>query len=436
MEKVPPSERIRQELEELVNGTSIECEGASLLSRLLKLGMERVIQEALEREQEERLGRTRYGREKGSEEGQRRAYRNGYERGRLKTAEGVLEVWKPQIRGLDQPYRSDFWNRFGGNTSEQLKDLVIEMYVRGMSTRDIESALEASLGGFVLSKSSVSEMSEQLLEEYEAFRNRELSGLEVAYLFIDTVYEPLRRYGALDGVMCCWGYLTDGSKALIHLSLASKESEEACLDFLRDLVARGLPVPLTITTDGAPGLTRAVDQVWPKSLRIRCWAHKMRNLEAKVPSKELWEKFKRLLWEVRDAATFDQGKAQIEKIVEQYERELPEACRCLLDDWEASLQHLKLPRRHRRYVRTTNLIERTFVEQRRRSKVIPHFWDKKDLVKLVFGTLVRVGYRWDQAQFSEFEREQIRQLRVLILHDNKDLNEEKTTRRRSAQRVA
>lgn len=433
MKKVPPSERKRQELEELIYGGTGVIEGGSIMSRFMKLAAEKLLQELLEQEQEDFLGREPYSRERGGEE-ESRIYRNGYEPGRLKTAEGVLEVSKPQIRGLREPYRSEIWQRLG-RTSEQLKDLVIEMYVRGMSTRDIESALEEALGGFVLSKSSVSTMSEELLEEYERFRTRDLSGYDVAYLFLDTVYEPLRRYGASSGVMCCWAYLTDGSKALISLSLANKESEVACLDFLRDLVTRGLRTPLTITTDGAAGLIRAVDQVWPKSLRIRCWAHKMRNLEAKVPG-PIWEEFKPLLREVRDASNLEQAQAQVDSIVQQYEKELPEACRCLLDDCEASLQHLRLPRRHRQYVRTTNLIERTFVEQRRRSKVIPHFWDQKDLIKLVFGTLIRVGYRWEQAQFSQFEREQIRQLRVLILDRKDAIVEEKVTRRRSAQRVA
>lgn len=434
MKKVPPSERKRQQLEELICGVAGGIEDGSILSRFMKLATEKLLQELLEREQEEFLGRERYSRERKEEEGQSGIYRNGYETGRLKTAEGVLEVCKPQIRGLDEAYRSQVWERLG-RTSEQLKDLVIEMYVRGMSTRDVESALEQALGGFVLSKSSVSTISEELLEEYERFRVRDLSGYDVAYLFIDTVYEPLRRYGASSGVMCCWAYLTDGSKALISLSLANKESETACLDFLRDLVTRGLRTPLTVTTDGAAGLIRAVDQLWPKSLRIRCWAHKMRNLEAKVPG-PIWQEFKQLLWEVRDASSPEQAQAQVDSLVKQYEKQLPEACRCLLDDCEASLQHLRLPRRHRQYVRTTNLIERTFVEQRRRSKVIPHFWDQKDLIKLVFGTLVRVGYRWEQAQFSQFEREQIRQLRVLILDRTDAIAEEKVTRRRSAHRVA
>jgi len=434
MRKLAPSELKKQALEELLNGRTEEPPGG-WLGAFIKLSVEKLLQELLEVEQEEALGRERYRRREFEEEsGRCQRYRNGYERGRLKTAEGVLEVKRPQIRGGEEPYRSPLWERLRG-TSEQFKQLVIEMYTRGMSTRDIESALEEALGGFVISRNQVSQLTEQLVEEYEAFRTRDLSGYEVAYLFLDTVYEPLRRYGASSGVMCCWAYLIDGSKMLISLSLTNQESTEACVDFLRDLVRRGLPTPLTVTTDGAPGLIRAVEQVWPHSLRIRCWVHKMRNLEAKVP-RARWEEFKRQVQAIRDACSIEQAGRQLEEVLETYGDELPAACRCLLEDREASLNHLRLPPRHQPYVRSTNLIERTFVEQRRRTKVIPHFWDQRDLTKLVFGVLIRVSDRWSQAQFSYFEREQIAQLRMQILKEASPVSQQSTTTRRSAARVA
>ena len=76
-----------------------------------------------------------------------------------------------------------------------------------------------------------------------------------------------------DGVLVAWGLLTDGRRVLLHMAMGSTESRESWLEFLRDMVRRGLGVPLSITTDGAPGLMGAVEEMWPKSLRIRCWAH-------------------------------------------------------------------------------------------------------------------------------------------------------------------
>jgi putative transposase len=405
MEKrIAPSERKAQELRQMLHGQSEAQSGEELLSTLVRLSTEHVLQEALEQEQATALGRGRYAPRR---EG--RGYRNGYENGTLKTAEGVLRVQLPQIRGREDPYRSLLWSQVA-TTSDVLKQLIVEMYVGGMSQRDIEYSLEKALGQFVLSKTTVSELTDTLTQEYEAFRTRDLSAEAVAYLFIDTVYEPLRRWGNKTGVLCVWAICEDGRKVLLSLSTANSESYESCLEVLRDLVRRGMQVPVTITTDGAVGLTKAVDTMWPKSLRIRCWFHKMQNLQQKVPA-QAWPEFKALVIDMRDAPTVEAAKERREAIVTRYQREFPEACRCLLDDAEASLNHLYVPQRHQQYVRTSNLAERAFVEERRRTKVIPHLEDESSLVKLVFAVLIRVSDRWGKKCFSEFEQQQIRSLR-------------------------
>jgi putative transposase len=233
----------------------------------------------------------------------------------------------------------------------------------------------------------------------------------------DTVYEPLRRWGSMTGVLCVWGICVDGRKGLPTLSTTHRESYESCLEVLRDLVKRGLPPPVTITTDGAPGLIQAIDAMWPRSLRMRCWFHKMQNLHQKGPP-QAWPAFKALSADMRDAPTFEEGQRRQQALLAQYQATCPEACRCLADDAEASLNHLKVPARHRQYVRTSNLAERAFEEERRRTKVIPHLWDEASLVKLVFAVLIRVSERWGKKQFSEFEQHPIRALRQTLNLDS------------------
>src|SRR5262249_4114381 len=265
-------------------------------------------------------------------------YRNGYENGTLKTGEGVLRVKLPQIRGRQEAYRSQLWENVA-TTSEVLKRLIVEMYVGGMSQRDIEHAIDQGRGQLLVSKSAVSELAESLTEEYEVFRPRDLSQESVAYLFIDTVYEPLRRWGQKTGVLCVWAICEDGRKVLLSLSTSNSESYESGLEVLRDLVKRGMRSPVTITTDGAGGLTKAIDAIWPKSKRIRCWFHKMQNLQQKVPT-QAWPEFKALIVDMRDAPTREKAEERRDAIIERYQREFPAACRCLLDDAEASLNHL------------------------------------------------------------------------------------------------
>ncbi|MGE4096240.1 MAG: transposase [Candidatus Binatia bacterium] len=216
--------------------------------------------------------------------------------------------------------------------------------------------------------------------------------------------------GEQDGGCCGWAICVDGRKVLLTLSTANSESYESCLEVLRDLVKRGLQTPVTITTDGAAGLTKASDVMWPQALRIRCWFHKMQNLQQKVPP-QAWPECQQLVADMRDAPTVLEAERRRQLSVNRYHRDFPEACRCLLDDAEASLNHLSVPQRHQHYVRTSNLAERACEEERRRTKVIPHLWDEGSVVKLVFAVLIRVSERWGKKSFRAFEQQQIRSLR-------------------------
>ena len=351
----------------------------------------------------------------GRDKGQRRAegqagYRNGYKARELRTGEGKIELDVPQVRGLeDGPYRSAIWAGLG-RRSVSLEKLAVEMYARGLSTRDIEDLLkELSDDGqtTLLSRSSVSRVTEALWEQYEAFTQRDLGGFDVVYLFADAVYESLKQQACCtQAVLVTWGILRDGSKVLLHMSLGNRESRESWLEHFRSLVSRGLPTPLTVTSDGAPGLIRAVEAMWPEAERIRCWFHKMANVLDKVPD-AMREEVKQLLLDVRDAPDHATGERRAAEFIGRYRDRLPSAVACFEDDLAASLAHLKLPALHHKSIRTTNLVERGFEEERRRSKVIPKFRTEKECLKLVFATLWRASERWLKVKFTEVERKQL-----------------------------
>src|SRR5262245_33237278 len=124
---------------------------------------------------------------------------------------------------------------------------------------------------------------------------------------MDAVYEPLRRWGSKTGVVCVWAICVEGRKGLLPLSTANRESYERCLEVLGDLVKRGLQTPVTLTTEGAPGLTKAIEAIWPTALRIRCGLHKMQNLQQKVPP-QAWPEFKALVADLRDAPTVPEAE--------------------------------------------------------------------------------------------------------------------------------
>jgi putative transposase len=404
MKKIPPSERIRKGMQELLQ------EGATgeLLSKVLHEGMRLIVQEMYEGEATEFLERGHYERC-----GVRdfRGYRNGYEPGKIKTAEGVLNVEVPQMRDTVEPFVSKLRVFLRGNTG-CLEKLAAEMYARGLSVRDIEDALIEGTGDMVLSKSCVSKVTDILWEDYEEFRQRDLSGHDIEYLFLDAVYENVRKLaGIKEAILAAWGIQRDGRKVLLSLRLGNKESYDSWLEFLRDMVGRGLRVPLAITSDGAPGAIKAIEVVFPKSLRLRCWVHRMKNMSQKVPP-VMWPDLKAEICEVRDASSYKQGKKLAESFIERNKKTYPSLTSCFSEDLEAILGHLRLPVRHRKSVRTTNLIERTFEEERRRTKIIPGFFTEQSCLKLVFSVLIRASKRWRRIVMDDMELKQIDAVRT------------------------
>jgi transposase-like protein len=292
-----------------------------------------------------------------------------------------------------------------------LQRLAVEMYARGLSTRDIEDALVEATGDRLLSRTAVSQVTEVLWADYEAFASRDLSGFELEYLFLDAVYESLRKQGGLkEGILAAWGVCTTGRKVLLHLALGNKESYQSWLDFLRDLVKRGLQTPVLITTDGAPGLIRAVEEVFPHSLRQRCLAHKMRNVLDKVPDQEQVA-VKGMVQAAYYAPNQEVARLVAADVLKQYQTLFPAAMKSFQDDWEACIAYLRCPLVHHKRIRTTNLLERSFLEERRRTKVIPRFFTERSCLKLAFATVWRASQHWQGVKMSELERQQLKLLR-------------------------
>jgi transposase-like protein len=402
MERIPASERTRENLKALMRGRSEIADGRS---ELVRLAARLIIEEALEGEARDALGRDYYAR--GAAPGA--GYRNGYRTGRVKRAEGAIEYSAPQIADRSEPFCSRLREIVGGRT-EALEALAVEMYARGLSTRDIEGLFADAAGKPLLSGTAVSEITERLWAQYEAFASRDLSEFEVVYLFVDGVAERLHLGQPREAVLAAWGILADGKKALLHLAPGTKEDTASCKEFFQDLRRRGLPDPLLVVSDGAPGIIRASEECLPRTVRQRCLVHKMRNLESKVPE-NVWPEFKARAAACYQAASPALARLLKDDIVATYGRDLPSAVACLEDDFEACIAHLSCPLGHRRAIRTTNLLERLFGEERRRTKVIPHAFGERAILKLMYAALIRAAERWRGIRIGEFERRQLRAIR-------------------------
>jgi len=216
--RLPASRRTREELTALIEG---RLSTVSAKDQLVKLATRLIVEEALEGEAGDAIGRDYY--EHGAQPGQ--GYRNGYRTGRLKTAEGLMEYSAPQVAGRDEPFRSAVREHLRGHT-QGLEDLAIEMLARGLSVRDIEDAFKDEDGRLLLSRTAVSQLGERLWEDYQAFAQRDLSEYELSYLFVDGIAERLRPGAKREPVLAAWGFTVEGRRVLLHLMAGSKEDTE------------------------------------------------------------------------------------------------------------------------------------------------------------------------------------------------------------------
>jgi len=390
--RIPPSVKLKQEVEAVLQGW--ETKGHPL-DMLVRLGARHVLQVAVEREVEEFLGRAYYRRGARNRQG----WRNGYEPVRVRSAEGMLEVLIPRVRESEEPFRSQLSPLYREG-SDALGRMVKAMYIRGLSTRDVEDIFLEVMGHQVLSRSGVSRVASQLQADFDNWRKRDLSGLKVVYLFLDAIYLPLRQgTEEKEGVLCAYGILEDGKKVLLHLALGSRESYEAWLAFLHDMVGRGLREPLLVVSDKHKALRRAVREVFPHALKQPCLAHKMRNILCKLPRKAQKE-MKALLHQVYRASSYQEGLRLGRELIARFRGLYPSAMECLGEDLEECLTYLKFPQAHWKAIRTTNLLERLFGEGRRRTKVIPRFPTESSGLRLVYASLLTASQRWKGAKMT------------------------------------
>jgi putative transposase len=409
MSKVLPSQRLLKQFEERL------VIGEMSLSEIFRSGAQLMLQHALEVEVSAAVGRGYY--ENAPETTKSKGRRNGYESRRVLSGEGPVTVQVPQVRGTETGYRSKILDAYVSRT-EKLDELIARMYVHGMSTRDIEATFSDVLSGTGVSKSVVSRVTECLSEDFEAFRKRDLSGEKLLYLELDGTY--LRYHQGTEKkepILVATGYRIDGTRVLLHIGPGNRESYENWKGLLHEMVARGLNVPLLIVTDGNPGVLKAIEELFPKSLKQRCQRHRLENILGKAP-KEVGEELKAAVLESFHADNYEDGLEKGREVIKRYSHRFPSAMKCMEETLEDCLQVLKLPQAHHKRLRTANLLERTFGENKRRTKVIPHFFTEKAALKLTYAVLLAVANKWRGVRMDVFTARQVEELRKKTFIDS------------------
>lgn len=387
MASIAPSERFRRELDGVIDGAGEESDPIEVIGRL---GARLILQQALEEELSEFLGRERYERR-----GEPIAHRNGYEPVTVKTTAGALRLQRPRVRNASAlGFASQLVGK-GVARTHALEALVLCSFLRGLSVRDVEAALAETFEQPIVSKSTVSRICMEGRERYRAWCGRRLDEHDLVYCFLDAIYLKLRpEEEPAEGVLVAWGITLEGQKVLLGLQLGSRESYEDWLDFGRDLIARGLRSPALLVADGAPGLWKAARELWPGALEQRCTVHALRNITKKLPERH-HRKLKARYWRTLDeASSVADARAGLLALAADYRAAYPSAAAVLERDLDALVSHLHFPSEHRKRIRSTNLLERTFVEVRRRTKVIGRFPGETSALSLVWAVLELTSRGW------------------------------------------
>jgi putative transposase len=347
-----------------------------------------IIQAALIAEADEFLGRV-IGVPAGSTVG----YRDGYEEPRaIAYGSTPVTVRRPRVRDGDRPFSSEILPPYVRRFPE-LDKTMHELWLQGLSTRDFEPSLRALVGETApLSPSSISRINKQFLDDYRAWSHRSIADKYV-YLWADGVYLDAGAEDERRVMLVVIGVDTEGEKELLAIEDAFGESAESWTALLESLRDRGLKNVALLVADGAQGIWKAFSAVFPRAKQQRCWLHKMRNVEDKLPEKRRATIHARLS-EAMMAESRQRAEHLLEKLAKELSRQYPKAAACLRDDVARVTAYYDFPKAHWRHLRTTNIIESNFDVVRSRTNVCKRIRSADSATYLVWALLVRRKERW------------------------------------------
>jgi transposase-like protein len=293
--------------------------------------------------------------------------RNGYGQPRsFSMMSGTVTVKRPRVRDLTERFESKVLPLFKRRTQE-VGTMLPELYLHGLSTGDFELALRGLLGeGAPLSASSIQRLKARFELEYEAWKTRDLSDLDVVYWWADGLYVKAGIEDRKSALLTIVGALTTGDKIVLACESGERESKESWLKILRDLKDRGLKFPPLTVADGHLGIWAACGEIHPTGQEQRCWNHKITNVLDALPAKEQ-QKAAEWLKAMPYAETQADCERRRDAFVRTYRKTDPKAVDTLLRDWDRMVTFYAFPQAHWIHLRTTNIVESPFSSVRLRT---------------------------------------------------------------------
>jgi putative transposase len=364
------------------------------LEAQMKENHQRFLEQLMQYEREQFINCARYERSQ-----QRTDQSNGFYRRSLTTRLGVVELQVPRTRsGIFRTQVLPRWKRREPQVDQALR----QVFLLGVSTRQAGAAL-ASLVEDAVSAATVSEVCKILDQSVGQFHRRPLAD-HYEYLILDGVSVRIRLVGRVQRRMalCAYGITRQGQRELIDFLITGPEGQDTWYSFLNDLWRRGLKGRSLklITTDGQAGAIKALARVWPHVRHQRCWAHKLRNLENKLKAsqQDCLEQAK-LIYQ---APHRKEAVLRFRQWRQRWKSCASKAVCCLEEDLEELLAFYDCPHAHWKRLRTSNVIERLFVEVRRRIRKMCAFTTRDSCERILYSVFYRMNLYWSRHPLPAF----------------------------------
>ena len=313
--------------------------------------------------------------------------RNGTRERQLNTRIGTITLAVPRHR--EKPFHTLVFENYS-RSEAALVTTMAEMVVNGVSTRKVATVME-TLCGKNFSKSTVSEACKSLDKAVNEFKYRPLED-RYEFMYVDATYFKVRgehRIGS-KAMMVAVAITNSRKREIVGFEIYDNESKETWKLFLESLKKRGIRDPKLITSDAHDGIVYAVSKVFPNTPWQRCQTHFSRNILSHAPSK-YQKAIHAELTEMYNSTTIEEARKKRDSIVAEYSDVADKAMECLDNGFEDAMTVMALPEEFRKYLRTSNHLERLNKELKRRSNVIGVFPNEASLSRIIGSVLFEIN---------------------------------------------
>lgn len=358
-----------------------------LVQRLIK----DVLENILEVEMGEHLGRDKYDRQTDIDQDDRN-YRNGYSKKTLRSSFGDVDLDVPRDRKAE--FEPQIIKKYE-TVCNELDKKIISLYAKGMSTRDIQAEVE-DLYGITLSPSMISKITDKVIATATEWQNRMLDEI-YPIVYLDAMYFKVRSNGKIvnKAVYICLGYTLEGYKDILGIWVDEAEGAKFWLSICNDLKNRGVKKILIACMDGLKGLPQVIKTVFPTVDIQTCIVHQIRNSIKYIASKDK-KAFMKDLKEVYKAPTEDLALAQLDNLKEKWGSNYGMVIDSWYNNWNNLDTFFKFSPQIRKLIYTTNVLEGFNRQVRKFTKVRTIFPTDESLNKCVYLATMEIMEKWTQ----------------------------------------